>query len=379
MDILKNILKLAVGLLAGILIGLTFAGVGVVLFTDRTAAQFISSLGGADMLEVIYAAVAGVMFFLISLSVIIITHEAGHLMCGLMSGYRFVSFRIFNYTILRSNGHFRLKRFAVAGTGGQCLLDPPDRPVENIPVFWYNAGGVLANLLLLIIAAVLFPLVSHPMMVEFLVIFMLTDFILILINGIPLKMGGAGNDAYNMLHLRNDHAAKRAIMLQLHANALIQEGIRPKDMPDRWFEWPEHTDWRNSLEVSMPLMHASRLVDRMEWEKAYGEFEEMYSHKDEIVSLYVYEISCELAFCAMITGRLDRAMSLLDKELMNYVNQYAGVMSSKQRLLCGKALMMDHDRDKAMSIYDRLLTTKDTYLLQGEVKSDLDIMERMLL
>lgn len=114
MDILKNILKLAVGLLAGILIGLTFAGVGVVLFTDRTAAQFISSLGGADMLEVIYAAVAGVMFFLISLSVIIITHEAGHLMCGLMSGYRFVSFRIFNYTILRSNGHFRLKRFAVA-------------------------------------------------------------------------------------------------------------------------------------------------------------------------------------------------------------------------------------------------------------------------
>ncbi|MFR1327763.1 MAG: hypothetical protein ACLSCE_16590 [Bacteroides cellulosilyticus] len=55
----------------------------------------------------------------------------------------------------KEGGKFRFKRFSISGTGGQCLLSPPDKPYEQMPYFWYNAGGVLMNLLPGIIALIL--------------------------------------------------------------------------------------------------------------------------------------------------------------------------------------------------------------------------------
>ena len=50
----------------------------------------------------------------------IVLHEAGHLVCGLMSGYRFVSFRVGSITLFKDgDGKLRFKRFKLAGTGGQ--------------------------------------------------------------------------------------------------------------------------------------------------------------------------------------------------------------------------------------------------------------------
>ena len=66
-------------------------------------------------------------------------------------------------------------------------------------------------------------------------IFLLTDLFLILTNGIPMQTGGIGNDAYNIIMLRKNEKSKSALMLQLRSNALIQEGVRPKDMPAEWF------------------------------------------------------------------------------------------------------------------------------------------------
>ena len=193
-----------------------------------------------------------------------------------------------------------------------------------------------------------------------------------------MKLGGVSNDGYNLLHLTRDLLAKRAMVLQLRSNALVQNGTRPKDMPAEWFEWKTDINYKNPLEVSIPLMHASRLVDEMEWDKAYEEFNELYSHKDDVMQLYVYEIACELAFCAMVTRRSDFAKELLTPKLMKYIETYSKVMSSKKRILCAKALHLDDDRAKALDIYKVLEADKDKYLLKGEVESDLAIMRRIL-
>ena len=50
-----------------------------------------------------------------------ILHEGGHLVCGLLSGYRFLSFRVGSFTLLRQNGRLVLRRFYLPGTGRQCL------------------------------------------------------------------------------------------------------------------------------------------------------------------------------------------------------------------------------------------------------------------
>ena len=258
------------------------------------------------------------------------------------------------------------------------MLTPPDLPLEKIPTVWYNAGGVLANILVLILVLPLCLLNLHPFIVEGLVILCITDGLLILVNGIPLKLNGISNDGYNIIYLNKNLLSKRAIVMQLRSNALIQDGMRPKDMPDDWFEWWTDIDFKNPLEVSIPLMYASRLIDEMNFEAAYSKFKELYHLKSDIIQLYVNEIACELAFCAMVTGHTEEAHTLLDDKLRKYIEDYRKVMSSKQRILCAITLYLDKDKDKAIEIYQSLNDTKEKYLLQGEVKSDLAIMDWML-
>lgn len=375
---MKTVLKLIGGLLTGIVTGLAIATIIIVLFTDTTLSEFIDKMLSMDGIKTVTAALVGMLSFLVSIAILIPIHEAGHLVCGLLTGYKFVSFRIFNLTFIEIDTKIKVKKFSIAGTGGQCLLTPPDLPLEQIPTGWYNAGGLLANILILILVIPLFFLNPHSLVVEALIIFCLTDVFIILMNGIPMKLGGISNDGYNIIYLNRNLLSKRAIVLQLRLNALIQNGMRPKDMPDEWFEWRTDIDYRNPLEVSILLMHASRLVDQMQFENAYSEFSELYNHKADLMQLYVNEIACELAFCALVTGHKEKAEEILDLKLRKYIDAYKKVMSPKQRILCAIALLIDNDSTKATEIFRSLEASKEKYLLQGEVDSDLAIMNWML-
>ncbi len=377
MEILKSLLKIVLGLLGGVIIGLLIAAVGLVCFTDTTFEEFLIKLHSTSFLMAMKAAGFGVLMFVVSSVIMIPLHESGHLVCGLLSGYRFVSFRIFNLTFIKSDGKLKIKRYSIAGTGGQCLLTPPELPLEQIPTGWYNLGGVLFNIIALL--AVVPLLYSYnPLVKEAAVIFMFVAILLIAMNGIPMKISGSGNDAYNMLMLRKNMIAKRGFTDALRANAMIQNGVRPKDMPDQLFVVPDGVDYSDQLEVSIPMMAASRLVDEMKYPEALDRFEGIYSHKDEIIGLFVKEIECELVFLRLINGKEESAVELLTPELMSYIESYRKVMSSKERILCAMALFIDNDRDKALEIYNNLRQTENEYLLQGEVMSDLAIMKSML-
>ena len=56
----------------------------------------------------------------------ILVHESGHLLFGLLTGYRFLSFRIGSLMWMKEDRHLKMKRLSITGTGGQCLLVPPE-------------------------------------------------------------------------------------------------------------------------------------------------------------------------------------------------------------------------------------------------------------
>ena len=89
-----------------------------------------------------------VLSVFISFFLHIILHEGGHLVCGLLSGYRFVSYRAGSIIWVKQGKQIVRKKFSIPGTGGQCLLDPPE-PEEDgsFPSLLYNLGGGLSNLL----------------------------------------------------------------------------------------------------------------------------------------------------------------------------------------------------------------------------------------
>lgn len=378
---MKQALKLVGMFLVGILLGVMVSGAGIALFTDMTLAAFFGKLFRLHIAEVIGFPLLFICFFLITLFLQVALHEAGHLICGLASGYRFVSFRIFNFTWIRKDGKWVLKRFSVAGTGGQCLLAPPDRPEEEIPVCGYNMGGVMMNILTALVAlGFLLWMEDLPFMLSvFLVFGVIIGLFLGVTNGVPMKLGGIGNDAYTLRLLRHNPATKHALILQLRINALIQEGMRPKDMPEEWFKQDAATiDYKDILQATIGLMNVSRLLDREEWEDAYRLLEDVKSHSSELIGILQQETDAELLFTALVTGRMERAGELATDKLLRYIHLYSRVSSSKQRQLFALALYQEHDREKAETIYRSVVNLREKYLMQGEVNMDIALMEVLL-
>ena len=324
-----------------------------------------SKFAETGMLETVGVSLLAILILLFSIFLQVLLHEGGHLVCGLATGYRFVSFRIFNLTFIRKDGKLCIKRFSLAGTGGQCLLTPPERPLEDIPTTLYNLGGVLANLLTAILAFLpLLTVDGLPYLLKFFLLMLsLIGILLAGMNGIPMKMGGIGNDADNMCLLLKDSKSKQALVTQLRINALVQEGMRPKDMPAEWFSQTEDINYKDALQVTIA---------------AYNAFEKIMSHRHEVIGLLIKETACELLFTALVTKRTARAEELYTDELDTYIRQYKDVTSSKQRLLCALALYRDKDTAKAKEIYEATCQRKNKYLMQGEVSSDIALMKSIL-
>ena len=239
---------------------------------------------------------------------------------------------------------------------------------------------MLANLLTAILAFLpLLTVDGLPYLLKFFLLMLsLIGILLAGMNGIPMKMGGIGNDADNMRLLLKDSKSKQALVTQLRINALVQEGMRPKDMPAEWFSQTEDINYKDALQVTIALMSASRLLDCEEWEAAYNAFEKIMSHRHEVIGLLIKENACELLFTALVTKRTARAEELYTDELDTYIRQYKDVTSSKQRLLCALALYRDKDTAKAKEIYEATCQRKNKYLMQGEVSSDIALMNQSL-
>ena len=103
------------------IMGLTgaFCGFFIMISVDLDA-LFGKTPGG------LLFAVAGAMV-LVGLAMFLhsVVHETGHLVFGLLTGYKFVSFRIGSIMLIKESGKLRLKLYNIVGTGGQCLMMPP--------------------------------------------------------------------------------------------------------------------------------------------------------------------------------------------------------------------------------------------------------------
>ena len=357
---MKQALKLILSTLFGACIGFGAVVLCITFFTETTLSEFFGNMGNIQLSRLLLSCILSLTCLILAVFVQIILHEGGHLIFGLATGYRFVSFRVGSLTLIKEKGKFRFKQ---------------------LPYFWYNAGGVLMNLLTAILALVLwvaYPEIPLPLHL-FLLFSFICGFFLALMNGIPLKMSGITNDAYNLILMHRDLNTRKYLALQLAVNAEVQKGVRLKDMPDEWFPNDEVTDYRNIMQVAVKLLYISRYVDRKEFETAHVLFSKIERHKEEIVGLYVKEIECELLFLELIgKRRKEEVERLYTDKIKRYIQRYKIMMSSKQRLLCALALYWENQPERAKEIYEKVARKRDKYLLQGEVNSDLDIMETML-
>lgn len=228
-------------------------------------------------------------------------HEAGHLIFGLLSGYTFSSYRIGSFMWIKENGKLKLKRYSLAGTGGQCLMVPPDMVDGKFPTVLFNLGGSIMNLIIsLIFIGIGLLLRDGSLLSGIMYIFAVMGFISAGTNGIPMRLGTIDNDGYNAYALRKSPEGMRSFWVQLRANEQISKGVRLKDMPAEWFEFPEEEHMNNSMAATMAVFACNRLMDECKFEEAEEKMRYYCEQDNAIVGLHKNLLRCDIIFCMIL-------------------------------------------------------------------------------
>ena len=272
------------------------------------------SRGDFSFFELIFALFVGY-------NISIIIHEGGHLVFGLLSGYGFSSFRVWSLMLLKVEGRFSLRTYKLAGTGGQCLMTPPEGDDREAPVILYNLGGVIFNLILSLVCICVFLAFPNVYLLSCtLITTAILSALTLLTNGIPLNIGGIANDGMNALSLTKDRDAKVAFLNQLRMNEAQTRGIRLCDMPESWFEIPEGVDRKNTAFSSMAVFAVNRSFDKKDMKLSEGKIEELLNSDWNIIGLHRNLLKCDLAFCKLINyGREADVSPLQTPEMQNFM------------------------------------------------------------
>ena len=306
----------------------------------------------------------------------IIMHEIGHLVFGLLTGYRFSSFRIGSFMWMNEVGKLKFKRLKIAGTGGQCLMIPPDMKDGKIPLALFNLGGSFAN----IIVGVLF-LVGRwfcsgtDFLSSFLFIFAFVAFISAVINGVPMRLGVIDNDGYNAFTLSKNKEAVEAFWVQLKVVEQNSKGIRLKDMPAEWFAVPTDEAMKNSMVATRGVFACNRLMDEEKFEEADALIKHLFEIESGIVGLHRNLLMCDRIYVELIRENrcevIENMMSGEQRKFMKTMKRFPSVLRTQYAL----ALLFEKDTVKAKNVKNEFEKVAKTYPYPQDIESERDLME----
>ncbi|MGN0982700.1 MAG: hypothetical protein ACI4O0_07410 [Candidatus Limivicinus sp.] len=191
----------AVHLLFGIALG-CFWGFLVADHCLKLAAQF-------SLPFMLLVGLAAFLCLALAFVLQIVLHELGHLLFGLLSGYRFAAFR------------FGPRLMAAYGLLCRCVMNPPELDAEGyFPITLYSLGGIILNLLSGLLFLWVYFVSGGALL---LTLFSLSAGILGLGLGLMFALPVSHSDGYNALWLVDDDNALRAHWLRMR-DAASQAG-----------------------------------------------------------------------------------------------------------------------------------------------------------
>ena len=290
------------------LVGIMAVGAVVGYFVGKIAGD---SLSRGDAPNIIFLLLAGVIAFVLQ----IIVHEAGHLVCGLISGYKFVSFRVFDFKIIKDeNGKLNFRYEKIEGTGGQCLMRASEYVEGKFKFKLYLLGGVIFNVLFSIVFWLILP--SY-----YTLLFALIGFTLAFLNLIPMGF----NDGMTFYHASKDETTRFVLYLQLEY--VYYQSIGKNLL----IEQPEIVEKINSLEItntnyltdSLEFIKLDGLEYFFEFNTLYNEARKLYVERDDLLSVYKVELMALLVKLISLVNPEDELLEeiMKDKTLLVRLKQ----------------------------------------------------------
>lgn len=352
-------------------------GIGVILglLTMEISDKIINEMyANEHNLYMRYACYLGVLiFYYIALVLHIFIHEIGHLIFGLLTGYKFCSIRFFNIMFIKINGKVRIKKFSLKGTAGQCLMIPP-RCDGTSPVILYNWGGCILNAVFSSVSmALAFFFWNIPFARVAFIIFGLIGFVLGLNNGIPLK--SISNDGYNAIIADENHNVRVALERMLLVHSRLAVGDRLKDMPREWFNYEiGKIPLENNHIIALAIDTMCYYMDCHEFEKAY-ELAEYFYNNVSMIDSHRATVIAELLYLILITDKdATRIEEILDDEARKLLRRLDG-RPGMNRVWYTYELLYNGDEVEANEYSKLFEKIAKKFPYEGDISSEREFME----
>ena len=333
---------------------------------DAELGQILCSLTGIML----------IMYF--SMFVQIIIHELGHLVFGLLTGYQFISFRIGSLMFVKKERKIKLKKFSLAGTGGQCLMMPPEMKNGVMPYRLYNLGGVIFNLIFGGLGVILCLLLKDNLLLQlFFIIFAIIGFAFAIINGLPIH-ADVDNDGSNVCSLGKKPEALRSFWIQLQMNALITKEVRIKDMPNEWFQIPSEEVMRNNaLCAAVGVFACNYAIDQKDIKRAGAIAEELLKREIGLNFLYKELLISELCFCELMGEKRTEVLNQLETKDFKRFAKSMATQPSLLRMQYAYELLEKQDEKAAEKKLEQFEKVAKNYPHACEIESERELIEEV--
>ena len=305
----------------------------------------------------------------------LILHEAGHLLFGLLTGYRFFSFRVKSFMLIKLEGRLHLKRVSIFGTRGQCRMIPPEPVDGKAPYVLYYLGGSIVNFVVSVIPAViLFMSDNRGIWSGIGIIWAGLGLDYAAENVIPMALEGKPNDGYNVKTFGKHPAAFRSFWIRMNILEQIASGKRIKDLPEEWFEMPEKEDRKYGIVATVAVLCCERLMDQGRYEEA-GRWQEMLLEEESgMIAEHRQLLKADLMFCEMVgENRPERLQKLYTEELKQFFrNMKQSPSVVRTQYIYYKYIEKDEMKaEQAMLSLERM---KETYPYPHELEGEWEMI-----
>lgn len=357
---LENIFTVVAFLAAAFFIG--FASGQIVNYAKEFIIIEIENINNIFWFAVIFLSIYLVVM------IHIIFHEAGHMIGGFLTGYKFLFFRIGSTTLVKTDSGLKIRKLKVPNTGGQCIMVPPKMKDGDYPVVIYHLGGGLLNIILSLVAIVIIKTCSlNPVTLGYLEIFAIVGIYLGIANLVPLKV--ISNDGANIFYLKNDLEERTALHRILNDEENL---INDKEVE----ETSKNIDEVDLSKTFIQGLFTNKLEDRfykMEFKEAKSIGEKLLV-KAKMNMIYEFMVKTTLSTIYLVEGSAELSEELLkDKSLKKYLKNkdvlHVEILNyARDRILEGK---------DGKKIRKRIEKMEDKYIYPSHIKAAFEIMEKI--
>ncbi|MBX2874982.1 MAG: hypothetical protein KTR30_22855 [Saprospiraceae bacterium] len=274
-----------------------------------------------------------VISLVLSIFLVFLIHELGHILGGLAFGNRFALLIAGPLKVENENGKLRwtINR-NLAAFGGLAMTIPMSTDNFKARRTTTVAAGPGASLLLALLALApvfLLPLHALPSNFRFFLLCLgFLSFTIFVVTIIPMQSGGFMSDGAQLLNIYRDNPAANRYEALLQLVAELQQGKRPKDISEEQIEKITSLGYDDTFGLSGLNYQYYRAIDRREWEDA-EKYMQLFQQKIEVFpKAFQNTLWAEVAiYYSLISPDIERARQLMD-QLSKHLSREKNKMST---------------------------------------------------